>query len=565
MLVELRVCHLGVIDDQTLLLGPGMTVLTGETGAGKTLVVEALGLLVGERADAALVRPGAQEAWVEGRFVTGEGDGAAGREAVAERVLARAVAAAGRTRAYLDGRMASAATLAETGAGLLDLHGQHASQSLLAPATQRAGLDLAGGVDRAPLEAALRELRVLSARESEIGGDRRSRAHEADLLAFQLGELDAAGLADPGEDATLWEEEERLGAAVALRAALASAHEALAGDDGALDRAGSAVGAVSGQAALEALRERLRGVAAEVADGAEEVRRLAERIEEDPGRLAEVTERRRLLGELRRKYGDTLEEVLAYREQARARLAELESHDAAAAALAEERRRLELARDRAEVELAAARRAAAGPFGSAVEARLRELALPRARFEVAVEGRAGETVTWMLGANPGEPALPLAKVASGGELARTMLAVRLVLGRAGEVAGRTLVFDEVDAGIGGAAATSVGRALAALGRHHQVLVVTHLAQVAAFADRHLVVTKQTEGERTVARVEAVEGAERVAELSRMLSGRPGSATARRHAEELLADADADRSGGGGPAPGARRRDPAVRGSAPAGR
>lgn len=558
MLVELRVRDLGVIDDQALLLGPGMTALTGETGAGKTLIVEALGLLVGERADALLVRPGADEALVEGRFAA-EPD-AAGGDGAGERILARAVAAGGRSRAYLDGRMASAAALAETGGELLDLHGQNAAQSLLAPATQRAALDLAGGVDRGPLDELRRQRRALTAREAEIGGDGRARAHEVDLLRFQLAELDAATLEDPDEDDALRAEEERLGGAVALRAALATAHEALAGDGGAVDWVGAALAAVGGHGPLAALTQRLRAVAAEVADGADEVRRLAERTEEDPARLAEVGSRRQLLRELRRKYGDTLGEVLAYREQARARLVELESHDATAAALGEQRRRLDAAIADAEAALGRARRAAAGPFATAVEHRLQELALPRARFEVLVDGPAGESVTWLLGANPGEPALPLTKVASGGELARTMLAARLVLGAAGEAVERTLVFDEVDAGIGGEAATAVGRALSALAAHHQVLVVTHLAQVAAFADRQLVVAKEVEGSRTVARVRPVEGAERVAELSRMLSGRPGSATARRHAEELLAEAVP-----AAPARPGGRRKPAVRSSARAGR
>ncbi len=540
MLVELRVRDLGVIEDQVLLLGPGMTALTGETGAGKTLVVEALGLLVGERADALLVRPGADEALVEGRF---SGPGAT----PAERILARAVAAGGRSRAYLDGRMASAAALAEVAGELLDLHGQHAAQSLLAPASQRAALDRAGGVDTSRLDELRRRLRVLAAREAELGGDARSRAHELDLLRFQVSELDAARLEDPGEDDALRAEEERLGDAATLRACLLGAHQALAGDGGALDRAGAAVGALGSHRSLAEMSERLRSVVAEISDGAEDLRRAAEAAEEDPVRLAEVGARRRLLGELRRKYGDDLAEVISYRDEARRRLSELEDHGSAAAALAAERKALEAEREEEAASVARARREAAGPFARAVEERLHELALPRARFEVLVEGDAGESVTWMLGANPGEPALPLAKVASGGELARTMLAVRLVLGRAGGSRGRALVFDEVDAGIGGEAAVAVGRALATLAEDHQVVVVTHLAQVAAFADRHLVVVKDLEGERTVARVGVVEGEDRVGELSRMLSGRPTSATARRHAEELLVEAtsEAARAAAGG--------------------
>jgi DNA repair protein RecN (Recombination protein N) len=267
---------------------------------------------------------------------------------------------------------------------------------------------------------------------------------------------------------------------------------------------------------------------------------LAENLEDDPDRLAEIGTRRQLLGELRRKYGATLAEVIAFREETRARVAELGSHDARAAALDRERTEAEAELAAAELELWEARRAAAPGLATAVEAELQELAMPRARFVVEVAPEPpGDTVTWMLGANPGEPVLPLAKVASGGELARTMLAVRLAsrpaeqqrLNSAGPM---TLVFDEVDAGIGGEAAVAVGRALAALGTQHQVLVVTHLPQVAAFADRHLVVRKDVQGERTVATVHEAVDQERVVELSRMLSGSPGSKTARLHARELLA-------------------------------
>jgi DNA repair protein RecN (Recombination protein N) len=593
MLHELRVRRLGVIEDQTLLLGPGLTALTGETGAGKTLIVEALGLLLGGRPDPALVGPGAGEATVEGRFgpppgavaaasvPDGNDHGAGEQDGDGEAILGRVVAAAGRSRAYVNGHMASAATLAEVGRDLVDLHGQHAYQSLLSPAMQRAALDAAGAVDRSRVDQARRELRHLAERQAALGGDARARAREIDLLRFQIDELDAAGVEDPDEDTALRDEEERLADAVALRAALTEAYEAIAGDGGAIDRLAGAIGALAGRRPLAAVHDRLRALAAELADGADDARHLADEVEEDPARLAEIGSRRHLLRELRRKYGDTLSEVIGYRVETAARLAELESHEATAAALEGERIRLEAERATAEAELGARRRAAAGPFSAAVEARLRELALPRARFEIEISGDpAGDTVTWHLGANPGQPLLPLTKVASGGELARTMLAVRLVLSGAPatgadgaapaspaaptspaapgspiETWGRTLIFDEVDAGIGGEAAVAVGRALATLAAHHQVLVVTHLPQVAAFADQQVVVTKTVEatgaGDRTVARVRAVEGHERVAELSRMLSGQPESVTGRRHAEELLAAAR-EPSEPRRPVPGGRR-------------
>jgi DNA repair protein RecN (Recombination protein N) len=574
MLVELRVRDLGVIDDQTVLLGAGMTALTGETGAGKTLIVEAIDLLLGARADAVLVRPGALEAVVEGRFVNAGGD---------EVVLGRAVPAAGRSRAYIDGHMATSGALAEVAGGLVDLHGQHAHQSLLAPAVQRAALDAAGHVSLSRVATLKAALRQIAADAIALGGDARARAREIDLLRFQLDELDGAGLDDPDEDDALQQEQSRLADASGLREAAYSLVEVLSADDGVADRLGAALNGLSSDA-LTDLRDRLHQLLAEVGDVGRDARSAAESFEDDPIRLAAVGERRRVLGDLRRKYGATLQEVIAFRQEARRRLDELESYSQRAAALEASRTATAEALADAEAELGAARRAAAGPLGAAIEARLRQLAMPRARFEVAVgEDPSGSAVTWLLAANPGEPALPLAKVASGGELARTMLAARLVLGdlgpatdldagsgtsgdgspaESGSAAGesraaatiaaagrmtRTLIFDEVDAGIGGEAAVAVGAALAALGRHDQVVVVTHLPQVAAVADHHVVVTKGAEGSRTVAHVRSVQGEARVAELSRMLSGRPDSVTARRHAAELLG---AKVAGSGG----ARRHD-----------
>jgi DNA repair protein RecN (Recombination protein N) len=580
VLIELRVRQLGVIDDVRLFLGPGMTALTGETGAGKTLVVEAIELLLGGRADSMLVRPGAAEATVEGRFTrldrfgTTEGaEGVAGTRGAAtddeDLILARAVPAEGRSRAYVDGQMASLSVLGEAGRALVDLHGQHAHQSLLSPAVQRSALDQAAGIDLAPLAAARQRVREITEAQAALGGDARSRAREVDLLRFQLEELEAAGLDDPDEDTALADEEERLGDAVALRQATLAAHEALSGDGGVLDQLGTAVTALAGRRPVAALHDRLRALEAELSDAASDSRGLAEGFEDDPERLAEIAERRHQLRELRRKYGDRLADVIAYRDDARLRVEELESWERRAEALDRDAEAARAAVVRAEEALGAARAAAAPALGSAVEAELRTLALPRARFEVrAGPDRAGDEVTWMLAANPGEPLLPLTKVASGGELARTMLAARLVLsgvassgpiwprstgstGSTGSTLGaragaardsgpgtpaRTLVFDEVDAGIGGEAAVAVGRALAALGAEHQVLVVTHLPQVAAFADHHLAVSKEVVGERTVSRVVSLDHEQRVVELSRMLSGQPNSDTARRHAEELLAEA-----------------------------
>jgi DNA repair protein RecN (Recombination protein N) len=528
MLVELRVRDLGVIADLTLVLGPGMTALTGETGAGKTLVVEAIELLVGGRADPVLVRPGADEAVVEGRFVAGD----------SEVVLRRVVPAeSGRSRAYVDGSMATVGALADAGAELVDLHGQHAHQSLLSAAVQRGALDAFAGVDHEPLLEARRRLREIDDALSGLGGDARARAREIDLLRFQLEEIAAAGLEDPDEDERLAEEEERLADADAAREAAGLAHASLEDEGGATDSVGTAVAALTGRPALAEHATRLRALQAELADAAADIRAAGEASEDDPERLAAIRARRDALRSLRRKYGDTLADVLAFAAETARRLDELDSHETRVAELEAERAAVADEAARAAAAVAATRRKHAKRLGKAIEEHLRELALPRARVEVAVDGPdPADDVTLLFAANPGEPVLPLTKIASGGELARTMLAARLVLSNAPP----TLVFDEVDAGIGGSAAVAVGRALAALAADHQVLVVTHLPQVAAFADHQVAVTKAEVGRRTVASAVALDDAARVLELSRMLSGQPESATARDHAEELLATARATR-------------------------
>jgi DNA repair protein RecN (Recombination protein N) len=534
MLAELQVSDLGVIADLTLVLGPGLTALTGETGAGKTLVVEAIELLLGSKADSVQVRKGAAGATVEGRFV-------ASPDAPDDLVLARAVPVDGRSRGYINTRMAPLSALEEAGDQLVDLYGQHAHQSLLAASAQRAGLDRFGSVDTGPVAAARRRIRAVDEALASLGGDAPARGRELDLLRFQVGELQAAGLDDAGEEVELAAEEERLAGATAHRDAAEGAVEALSGDGGVVDGLGGAISVLSGRPPLGGSYERLRSVASELQDAARDLRTLAESLEDDPQRLAAVRDRRQLLHGLRRKYGDDLAEVIDYRNQARRRLEELAGYEERAAGLEQERAAAESGLAEAEVALGRARRAVAPKLAAAVEAQLHRLAMPRARFEVCVgDDRAGEAVTWLLGANPGEPALPLAKVASGGELARTMLALRLVLGsqvdRPEQPGRRTLVFDEVDAGIGGEAAVAVGRALAEVAQHDQVLVVTHLAQVAAFADQQIAVTKEEVKGRTVAHAHLLEPADRVIELSRMLSGRPDSPTAHRHAEELLAGA-----------------------------
>jgi DNA repair protein RecN (Recombination protein N) len=552
MLLEIRVKDLGVIEDLDLALGAGMTALTGETGAGKTLVVEALELLVGGRADAALVRSGAEFAVVEGRFVAPAAGFQNGEEALdgegEEVVVRREIPATGRSRAYINGRMATVAALEALGAGLVDLHGQHAHQSLLHAPAQRHALDRFASVDTSEADLARARVGEIEARLIELGGDSRELARESDLLRFQIAEIEAAQLTDAAEEARLEADEALLAAADALRLSTETARTLLTEPDGPSGRAGAErpgatelLGTAASELAphppLADLAERLRVALSEVTDVAADLRNRADGFESDPERLAAVQARRRRLSELRRKYGDQLSDVMEFEQACRRRLADLEAGDELRLELQAERGRAIGEQLVAEERLGAARRAAAPRLAAAVAAHLVDLALPRGRLEVTVGNGRGDDVGWLFGANPGEPALPLEKVASGGELARVMLATRLVLSEAPP----TLVFDEVDAGVGGEAALAVGRSLHELAlAGHQVLVVTHLAQVAAFADAQVAVTKTERGGRTVAAARLVESDERLVELSRMLSGQPGSAAARQHAEELLGLA-----GGGG--------------------
>ena len=521
MLAELSVRDLGVIEELRLVLGPGMTAVTGETGAGKTLVVQAIQLLTGGRTDPSLVRAGAREAVVEGRFLVGEDE---------ELIVSRIIPAEGRSRAYIDGRMANAAALGDVGRRIVDLHGQHAHQSLLSPAVQRRSLDQSGEVDLEPLRAARSTLDDVVRRLGELGGDARARAHEVDLLTYQLGEIDGAAIDGPDEDTRLEAEEDVLSNAQAHLEAAAAAKAALLDDAGALDAVGLALAALTGRRPFDPVVARLRSVQGELEDLGAEVRAAADEIEDDPGRLEHLRQRRQLLRDLVRKYGDRLDDVIAFGVDAQRRLDQLQRHDELAAELeieADEARRLVAHEAKAVAE---ARRAAAGPLADAVGELLPELAMPRARLHVEVRGDdPGDDVEFMFAANSGTTPLPLGKVASGGELARVMLALRRVLTAGPE----TLVFDEVDAGIGGEAAIAVGESLARLGGLHQVVVVTHLPQVAAFADEQLVVTKTDDGTGVQSSIAPVRGEDRVVELARMLAGRPDSAAGREHAAELL--------------------------------
>ena len=521
MLTELHIENLGVIDTLDLQLSEGLVALTGETGAGKTMIVEAINLLVGGRADAGMVRPGASEARVEGRFVFGE----------EEVILCRTIPLDGRSRAYVNGRLATVGQLAEHGLDLVDMHGQHAHQSLLGAKAQREALDSYAKVDLEPLRNARAAVTEIDAALATLGGDDRMRAREIDLLRFQVTEIIEAALQGADEDELLSREEDVLADAVNYREALWKAVASLAEESGATDNLGTAISALSHKEPFAGFVTRLKALQGELEDVSADIRDEAESIEENPARLDAVRQRRQLLVDLRRKYGDSLVEVIKFGEESAVRLAELESFEARAATLDQERALAVRKLEAAQSVVGKARRDGAGPLAQQVQKHLRTLAMAHAVIDVSVGQDPGDEVVFLLAANPGSPVMPLTKVASGGELARTMLALRLVLSSGPN----TLVFDEVDAGIGGEAAVAVAQALAQLGKRHQVLVVTHLPQVAAAGHAHIQVSKSVRSGKTFAQAATLDQEERVAEIARMLSGGVAEATALEHARELLRD------------------------------
>ncbi len=597
MLEEIRIRGLGVISDAVLELGSGLTVVTGETGAGKTMVVTGLALLFGGRADTSRIRPGVESASVEGRLLVGADSAAAAVvmdaggdiDADGSLVLRRVIAATGRSRAVAGGASVPATVLSRLAEGLLAVHGQSDQQRLTQPGEQRLTLDRFAGLDLTECRAAFERWRGAVAELERRKTDARELAREAELLRMGIAEIEAVEPL-PGEDVELAALAGRLEHADSLRTAARTAHDALLGDpdDPAGDQAdvysliataGRGLAQVSGtDAELDQIEGRLAELAASAADIGSELASYGARLESDPARLAAVHERRAALNTIIRKYGVDLAAVLAWAEQAQQRLADADTSDEALAALAS-------TRDRAAAEYAAIaesvsgeRRGAAEKLSSLVTAELAALAMPAARVAVEVRHRpAAETgphvliggvptgagpdgmdeVEVTLQPHPDAPALPVQRGASGGELSRVMLAIEV--GLAGTDPVPTMVFDEVDAGVGGRAAVEVGRRLARLAADHQVIVVTHLAQVAAFADRHLVVDKSVaagSGGVTRSDIHAVEGERRLAELARMLAG-DDTPVARQHAAELLAsahDAAHDEDAVVAPVPRKRRTD-----------
>lgn len=595
MIESLHIEDLGVIEQTDLLLSPGLTALTGETGAGKTMVLTSLGLLLGQRAGTAVVRAGAERALVEGAFTLDPASRAAARARQAGAELdddlllaSRTVPATGRSRAHLGGRAVPSSVLADVGSHLVSVHGQADQLRLRSAAAQRAALDGLGGAEHAGLcrryAEAYRARREAAEALEQWRAGAQARREEADRLRGWLEALDAVG-PRPGEDRELTAEAERLDHAEDLRLAAGTARAALVGQEDAVDAGqadASALLAVAQRAldgapgndeALTELAGRTRQLGILVADAAADLGEYLESLDADPARLARIQDRRGELARACREIGgastelDDVNALLGWGRRASARLAEIEDPAEGATAPQQALADAQADLDEAAGRLSAARRTLACRLETAVTAELEGLQMAGARLVVELEpldepGPTGaEAVSLLLAAHPGAPALPLGKGASGGELSRIMLALEVVLADAtgappegtATAHQRTFVFDEIDAGVGGRAAREIGRRLARLAQRHQVVVVTHLAQVAAWAHTQLVVVKETPdavapegagpddpgtagGTRT--RVVQVVGSERVTELARMLSGHERSEAALRHAAELLEEASA---------------------------
>jgi len=573
-LTELRIRGLGAIDDVTLEFGSGLTVVTGETGAGKTMVVTGLTLLFGGRADPGRVRANGR-AGVEGRLLLPADSAAWERAADAgadpdddgSLILSRTVSAEGRSRAYLGGRSVPVGVIAELAEGLLAVHGQTDQLRLSRPAEQRRALDRYAGPDHLELleryRAAYQRWRQLAADLERRHSQARELAQAADVLRHGLTEIGAVQ-PEPGEDDALDAQVKRLSDADALRAAADEARMALIGDvtgdlgGGEVPQDATAALAIAERAlagsddpALVLLAQDLADAVAVVSDVAGQLAGYVADLEADPARLAEVMDRRAAITALVRKFagpGEGLAGVLAWAEDAEQRLSELDVSDEALEALTAERDAARAEVDTLGRQVTAGRTAAADGFAAEVGRELAGLAMKSARVSFSIDSHPDDPgpdgvdeVALLLAAHPGAPARPVHRGASGGELSRVMLAIEVVFAGADPVP--VMVFDEVDAGVGGQAAGEIGRRLARLARDHQVVVVTHLAQVAAFADTHLVVDKSldTGAGVTATDIRAVTGEDRVRELARMLSGLVDSDTGQAHARELLAVAAAARA------------------------
>lgn len=550
MLTELRIRNFAIIESLTLPLAPGFNVLTGETGAGKSIIVGALGLLLGERASVDLIRTGADKAIVEGVF-----DAAERAELVAlldERgvdvedhtiVLRREIAAGGRARAWINGTTTTAGVLAEVGRGLVNLHGQHEAQALLDEESQRRILDAFGGAaeQAARVRERAEELATVARTIESLRTRRADAERRADYLRHVVREIEDANVT-PGEDAQLEEEARRLEHAEELRSlaegmanALDGAEEAVLPQLAHVQRSLATIQRID--PGLGRLQELYDAAFYSLEELARALDAYARSVDLDPARLEEVTRRRDLLFRLIKKYGPTLPDVIETGRQARAELDLIDTADLDLRQLEERREAVRAALHEEARALTALRTAAAERLAREVDALLPELGMPDGHLHVALTPRGevgptgAEDIEFRVALNVGHEARPLARVASGGELSRVMLALKTILARLDHVP--TLVFDEVDAGIGGRVGLQVGDTMRKVAAHHQVLAITHLPQIAARAHHHIVVTKGARGGVTTADTRVVTGDERITELARMLGGDPESEVSRAHARELL--------------------------------
>jgi len=547
MLAELSIDDLVLIAAARLELAPGLNVITGETGAGKSLLAQAVGLLLGQRGGEELVRPGADRALVQALFVSGD----------EELAVARELPRGGRSRSRMDGLLSSAAAVEEALRRRLAFYGQLEHTRLLQLERQLDLLDGAAAAQVRPLKQAYEReyarARALTRELAELRGAGRDRERELDLLRYQIAEIEAAAV-EPGEDERLAVERERARHAGRLLERTGGALQLLAGESeaAALDGARVAQRLVGEAALLDGsvapLAQRLDALVAELDDLAAALRDYIDTLDVDAAHRDALELRHDKLTELMRKYGGSADEVLAHLEEARARLAALEGFVADEESLAAAAMAAQAAAVAAAERLGAARRRHAPRVAARIEEELRSLALPHATFRIEVTSRddgwdalgptGADEVEFVFGANPGVPPRPLRETASGGELSRAMLAVRGLVTLADDV--ETLIFDEVDAGIGGVTAAALGERLRRLAATRQVLCITHLPQVAAFADRQFAIAKESDPDEGVTEtvVRRVEGEARLAELCRMLGAAPDDAAARSHAESLLAKAAA---------------------------
>ena len=554
MIIELRIRDYAVIHDLTLELGPGLSALSGETGAGKSIIVGALSLLLGERASSDTVRAGAERAMVEAVFdVTNHPTLKTQLDALGIEmedgllILRREVAAVGRNRAWINESPTTARTVGELGQSLVDLHGQHEHQTLLRKDTQRVILDRFGEAedDATAVGEAFGELAALEARLKELRERRRELASRVDFLHFQMSELEEANV-QAGEEEALWEESRRLENSEEILSEGARIHAELYGAEGAVTETVSALAQALARLkewdpSLEGPHEELQGVYHTLAEVGRDLGNYVANIRHDPGRLEEVRSRLDLIHTLKRKYGPTSEDVIAARDRVRLELDELEDgrwdEDTLIADV--ERARSSLAA--AAARLSEKRREAATRLEEEVEALLPDLGLPAGTFKVEmdtlpdVRSLGAEDIEFLVSVNAGFPPTSLARVASGGELSRVMLTLKAILAQVDQIP--TLVFDEIDAGIGGQVASLVAAKLKDVARYHQVFVVTHLPQLASRARSHLLVEKKDGKGLAATDVKGLTGDDRVREIARMLGGDPESETSKDHARELLAAAE----------------------------